>query len=313
MVDYEPVELHAFYRASHSSVWRVAEHAGILHELAITLASLEPCTSSAVAEAALNDGSVDFVSGNHISPYAEVARGSPIVCLASPKNSVKDTLIATKPVRSLAELAGSRVADGPIHDARGGYHHSRGNHMLYLKQAGLDIAKDVEWVEIHEADRMAGQLDAFRAGRIDATFAVGPVEDYVSAGCHVLELESLPMINGPTITTSLIALQRHERLGERLVMALVRAIHFARSQPAQLAEVLESNGYGSRASCEALVKRVAGYLRKPYPEIQAVANAYELCCMQYQETSNVSPLALWDTHYLRELDNSGFIDGLYAS
>ena len=26
----------------------------------------------------------------------------------------------------------------------------------------------------------------------------------------------------------------------------------------------------------------------------------------------MSPLALWDLHYLRELDDSGFIDQLYA-
>jgi len=28
---------------------------------------------------------------------------------------------------------------------------------------------------------------------------------------------------------------------------------------------------------------------------------------------NISPTALWDIHYLRELDHSGFIDGLYQT
>jgi hypothetical protein len=32
--------------------------------------------------------------------------------------------------------------------------------------------------------------------------------------------------------------------------------------------------------------------------------------MQYEESKAVSPLALWDIHYLRDLDASGFIDEL---
>ena len=52
--------------------------------------------------------------------------------------------------------------------------------------------------------------------------------------------------------------------------------------------------------------------RKPYPELPAVANAYELACIQHPETRDISPLSLWNLHYLRELDDSGFIDRLYA-
>ncbi len=40
-------------------------------------------------------------------------------------------------------------------------------------------------------------------------------------------------------------------------------------------------------------------------------NAYELGCMKSPEAREVSPMALWDIHYLRELDQSGFIDRLY--
>jgi hypothetical protein len=51
--------------------------------------------------------------------------------------------------------------------------------------------------------------------------------------------------------------------------------------------------------------------KKPYPDPQGVINAYELGCIKAPEAKQVSPLALWDLHYLRELDNSGFIDKLY--
>jgi hypothetical protein len=51
--------------------------------------------------------------------------------------------------------------------------------------------------------------------------------------------------------------------------------------------------------------------QKPYPDPAGIANAFELCLMKEPETRGVSPLALWDLHYLRELDDSGFIDRLY--
>ena len=49
----------------------------------------------------------------------------------------------------------------------------------------------------------------------------------------------------------------------------------------------------------------------PKRTIQAIINAYDLGCIKSPEAKQVSPLALWDLHYLRELDNSGFIDRLY--
>lgn len=53
----------------------------------------------------------DFVSGNHVTPYALIARGKPIVCLASPSNSVNDKLVSRKPACSPSELSGRRIGD----------------------------------------------------------------------------------------------------------------------------------------------------------------------------------------------------------
>ena len=56
---------------------------------------------------------------------------------------------------------------------------------------------------------------------------------------------------------------------------------------------------------------VAKLAVKPYPDHQAVANAYRLCCMKAPVAKEISPLAMWDLHFLRQLDDSGFIEGLY--
>jgi hypothetical protein len=57
---------------------------------------------------------------------------------------------------------------------------------------------------------------------------------------------------------------------------------------------------------------VAKLQSKPYPALGGIINAYTLCCLKDPQAKELSPLALWDMHYLRDLDDSGFIDRLYS-
>lgn len=312
MENYEPIEIRGFYRShSHLPIWEVLEEAGFWREVGLKV-SFEFCDSSNLAEPALLDGRIDFISGNHITPYALVARGKPIVCLASPSNTVNDRLVSREPVRSLTELRGRKIGDTTLVDPTGGYHHLRGNHMLYIVRAGLSL-DEVEWVEL--ADTMeqlrAAQVGALQSGNIDATFVTGDAERFQRAGFHVLRLDPLPMVNGPTLTTTTRALRQRDRLGERLVKAMVLGIHFARSRREETERILEHLRKREPEARSVSYTSVAKLLPKPYPEPGAIANAYELCCMKTSEAKQVSPLALWDVHYLRELDDSGFIDRLY--
>jgi hypothetical protein len=48
---------------------------------------------------------------------------------------------------------------------------------------------------------------------------------------------------------------------------------------------------------------------KPYPTLEALAHTYEIACQEYG-AKGLNPLALWDMHWVKELDDEGFIDGL---
>jgi hypothetical protein len=48
---------------------------------------------------------------------------------------------------------------------------------------------------------------------------------------------------------------------------------------------------------------------KPYPTPQALAATYEVACEEYG-AQDLNPLALWDMHWVKELDDEGFIDTL---
>ncbi len=312
MTEYEPLSIRGYYRSlSHLPIWEVMDKAGIWDQVGLKV-SFEFCDSSFAAEKALFDGTVDFVSGNHISPYLLVRRGKPIVSLTSPSNSVNDKLVARFPVKSVAELRGKRIGDTTLVDSIGGYHHPRGNHMLYVMRSGLRLG-DVEWVELTESNDefRTLQLDVLKAGKVDAIFVTGSTEKFEQAGLHVLTLDRLPMINGPTLTTTLTALHQKDRLGERLVKAQIMGIHFARTRRGETERILEGLRQKIPEAKNVSYRSVAKLLPKPYPDHEGVANAYKLCCLKTPETEEVSPMALWDLHYLRELDNSGFIDGLY--
>ena len=100
MSAYTMMEIRGFYRShSHLPVWEVMDKAGIWEQVGLKV-TFEFCDSSSAAEKALFDGSVDFVSGNHISPYLLVRKGKPIVSLSSPSNSVNDRLVVVVGVQT---------------------------------------------------------------------------------------------------------------------------------------------------------------------------------------------------------------------
>lgn len=313
MSKQETMEIRGLYRShSHLPIWEVMDKAGIWTQVGLKV-SFEFCNSSEAAEKALFGGDVDFVSGNHISPYLLVKRGKPIVSLTSPSNSVNDRLVTRLPVKQVSELRGKKIGDTTLVDSIGGYHHPRGNHMLYVMRGGLKL-DEVEWIELSESNDefKAMQMDVLKSGKVDAIFVTGNTDKFEQAGMHVLYLDRLPMINGPTLTSTLTTLEKKEGLAERLVKAQIMGIHFARTRRGETEEIL--NGLRQRVpECRNVNYRsVAKLLPKPYPDHEGVANAYKLCCMKNPETEEQSPMALWNLHYLRALDNSGFIDKLYA-
>ena len=157
------------------------------------------------------------------------------------------------------------------------------------------------------------QLDVVKSGKVDAIFVTGNTDKFEQAGLYVLPLDRLPMINGPTLTSTLTTLQKKEGLAERLVKAQVMGIHFARARRGETENILEGLRQRVPEAKNVSYRSVAKLLPKPYPDHEGVANAYKLCCLKSPEAEEMSPMALWDLHYLRELDNSGFIDALYAN
>jgi hypothetical protein len=284
-------------------------------EMNLSIASMEYADSSTVAEARLFSGGIDFIAGNHISPYMWVARNRPIVQLASPGNFVRDSIMTRRPIESLDELAGEeiRIADSNYRDRYGSVQHPRGNHILETFRAGLS-PDQVQWVdsgEFDDPDLRKNIVEAVATGKADVGFAAyASPEELRDTGLRAIQLPTLPMINGTTITTTFEILHQREMLAERMVRTMVLAIHYARMHPQEAQRLLDTKMGKPYTEHGGRVQGIARYPMKPYPTQEAIASAYELCCLQYEETVQMQPAALWDLHYLRELELSGFIDEL---
>ena len=55
---------------------------------------------------------------------------------------------------------------------------------------------------------------------------------------------------------------------------------------------------------------VSGLKIRPYPAPEAIANTYEIATIEFPEAAGLNPLSLWDLHWVKELDDAGFIDDL---
>ena len=65
---------------------------------------------------------------------------------------------------------------------------------------------------------------------------------------------------------------------------------------------------------ELVYRSIADVLEpKLYPTPQAIANVYEEGVRQDKDAAKVNPMELWDLHFLRELDDAGFLEQLWAT
>lgn len=308
-------KIRIYYRApSHVPLWKVMEAGGFLanHGLDMEMGSLEGQRKRAAE--GLKAGDLDIVSGNHHNLYARKAlHGDPYVHIAQSNNSWRENfLVCGEGIDGLQDLKGKKVA---MDDYDG---HTGLNVWLYLKLHGLEEGRDVELVAdpVKGAERAKGVMD----GKYDATFirAVDRLRA-LKFGARIVEVSPMAMIEGVTLTTTTTYVKNHEDEARALIMALIDGIHFFKTQKADTLRIVKQH-------CSELLKmrdetewdcfyenQVASLESAPYPSIEAVQNVFALAVKRDPEIKEFNPLALWDLHYVKEIDDSGYIRKLYAT
>lgn len=261
----------------------------------------------------LLDGDYEFLSGLHHEPYQYRARkDSRFVYLAQPQNYWDDRLISRPDIDRPAQLEGKRIMTRQAACVGGVLTQA-------LKRVGVDTSK-VEFVfprKLKGRDSLA--VDLVERGEIEAAVVDIPFDLRArKRGLNVIELPSEPVIHNTTICASTEFVYRNEETVESFLKALIEAIHFFKSEKQKVREILERRmapliGLQSDEEVDYLREQWSGLLSaKPYPHPLAIWNVYDLDVAHDPEVNFIGPLEIWDTHYLRRIDDSGFIDGLYG-
>jgi NitT/TauT family transport system substrate-binding protein len=309
----EKKKLRVIYRSNaHAPLWVVADKSGLWGENGLDV-DTSPQLIREKAVESLKNGSVDVISGNHHNLYARNANGEDFVHLAQAANTWTDNLMVVRDgIKSVQDLRGKKICVDKLNS------HSGLNVWLFLRQEGLDADRgDMELVALPGSaeDRYSRVLK----GEFDATFVCIPHDQrVVKAGGRVIPVRVMPMIRGVTLTTTMTFVKSHEEEIRRLIRGFVDTIHFFLTRKDETMKILKNHlpaalGIKTDEELAALYGEWAESLeRKPYPSMDAMANVFQLALRRNPEVEGYNPVAMWDTHYLREIDDSGYIDKLYS-
>jgi NitT/TauT family transport system substrate-binding protein len=306
-------KLRIIYRSnSHAPLWLVADKSGCWQKNGLDV-DTSPQLIREKAVEALKNGHVDLISGNHHNLYVRNAKnGEDFVHLAQATNNWTENKLVVQPgIRSVRDLRGKRVVADKLTS------HAGLNIWLFLKQEGLDVDQgDVELVEMRGSSEDRWQ--AVVRGEFAGTFVTIPHDARAAqAGAHVISVRPMAMVRGVTLTTTMAFVKNHPEEIRLLARGFVDSIHFFLTRKQETLEILKEHAAPIlKLQSDAEVDRLYGEWaesleRKPYPKLEAIANVFALAVRRNPEIAGYNPLALWDTHFVRELDDSGYIDSLY--
>jgi len=268
-------------------------------------------------------GEVEFVSGNHVSTHAARAKGDTWQYLGQTVSKNKLFLI-TRPDAGINKLE----------DVRKRKFGNRGRHpglntWLYLKQAGLDPDKDqVELVTEKREEDAAGAkkvqgkslLSMVSDSDVDAAFVNQPrTEQARRMGLKVIDIPTQDMIFFMTISSSAKMVTERPDVVKRVLKSVLEGIAYFKINKNETIKILmakhKKEGDLDLDMATKVYDDLAARLEpKLYPSLPAVYNVYQEALKQDEkngDAAKVHPLALWNVNFLREIDDSGFINKLY--
>jgi len=259
-------------------------------------------------EAALFDGLCDVIIEHLEYLYDEAVKGKKIAIFCAPSKGGSLDLVVSPRVHGPEDLKGGTMAvrtSGQPHAV-----------TLWLKMMGLEKDLKTLLVKDGEVGRW-GQWKKVASGECIATF-MSPLylPEALSAGLKILDVPDIPVVGHYAQACLSEFAAKNSPILKDYVKAAIHAVClmiFRRDEGLKIAaaEPMKRMKIESREELErqfdAIVK---GLKPKPYPSAQAIANTYEMAVLDYPDAKDLNPLSLWDLHWVKHLDDEGFIDGL---
>jgi len=226
-------------------------------------------------------------------------------------NRVTYDVVARPGIKSAEDLRGKRFGVTSI----GGTLWMGG--VLGLEKLGLDIARDDIKVLVIGDQVVLSQ--ALEDNRIDATVLDLVFSKRLAQKGYSI-LAELHKTNLPITSTSIVArqayIQKNSQLMENFMKAVMEGIAFVLGPPNKAATIklLQRRLHVSeREAEEGFVDMLIGMDKKPFPSMDGLRNIQRLMKLRNPKMAGIKLEDLIDDQILRRLDESGYIDKLFAA
>ncbi len=261
-------------------------------------------------EAALFDGACDVIIEHLEYLYDEAAKGRKITLFMAPSTGGNLELVVAPRCLRVEDLKGGTMAvrtQGQPHAVR-----------LWLEMMGLH--RDVGTVAVSDKEvGRWGQWKKIISGECVAAF-MSPLylPQATAAGLKVLPVPEIPIIGHYAQACLAGFAAENSDLLRDYIKASIHAVClmlFRREEALQIAaqEPMRRMRIQSRDEMERQFDSIVKSLKpKPYPTPQAIANTFAIALLDYPAAKDLNPLSVWDLHWVKRLDDEGFIDRLVA-
>ena len=263
--------------------------------------------SGSVAVQSLLAGEIQYAASGTSSGIEAKLAGADMISITDYMNTLPYTLVTSDRIKSANQLKGKRFAVsrlGAISDIA---------LRLALKSLGVDPTKDAVILGIGDA---AARFAALKVGSVDAT-VISPPDTLTARKLGFNLLTSFQDAGIKFAYGSIFITNDYGRKNRTNVLNFIRgfteAIAFLRKNKEETLSVLSK--WTRNSDREALEDTYDFFLRlypaKPFSDDEAVRAVIDVLGEKNAALKKFKPADFYDMQYLREVDQSGFIDKLY--
>jgi NitT/TauT family transport system substrate-binding protein len=260
--------------------------------------------------AAVLAGQAQMLSSGCTEAVAAIAGGADFVVVLTSINRLQYVLVGGPSVTSVETLRGKRLAVSRI---------GASSHLalrFILKYLGLDPDQDVSYVQVGNTPE---RVSALLAGSVDGSILSSDEAAFIGNQPGLRTIVDMTTENQPYCGNALVVARQTTRdapdVVRRLTRALTEALVRFRVNQAEGTDAVARflNDDDTQKAAQLWETWVRLFPEKPYPDPRGLQFVLDELAQTDERAKALSPDQLIDATWVRELDQSGFIDGLYRS
>jgi ABC-type nitrate/sulfonate/bicarbonate transport system substrate-binding protein len=295
---------YASVTGNTAGITYIAQRAGLFEKQGLDV-ELILITGGPASISALLNGDVDLDMRAPVAALQAMAHGVKLTFLLSQSNTLEYDVVTRPEIKDAKQLKGKKVGIirfGGISELM----------VRYLFQKiGLDADKDIAIIQVGQA-----RFVSMEKGAIDATVLASAESAYAKRnGFRVLDMPTLPFFGSTIVTTPALIAKRSDTMMRYMRGYLDGVRLFLNDKERSMQYLGDLLRTKDRDMIELSYKNHPQHAmgRKPYPDMAAVRATINVMSVREPAVKKLKPEELFTLNYLRQLDQSGFIDQLYQS